>query len=1000
MSGAPRPLTATYRLQLHKDFGLEKVREIVPYLHLLGISHVYSSPVLMARPGSTHGYDVVDPTRLDPELGTGEHWRAVISELHGRGMGWVLDIVPNHMGTGSANPFWENVLARGRESPYARWFDIDWEAGNGKIVLPVLGDELDAVLERGELSLVRQDGKYRVRYFENSFPVTAGNREWGVGNREGSEGWTRAEIAMLASVQPQTSSPIPHSQFPSPGPDLRAVLAAQHYRLTFWRRAWKEINYRRFFDINDLVALRTEDPAVFAETHRLVLRWVREGVLDGLRIDHIDGLLDPRGYLEALRKAIGETPAGAREPRFPIFVEKILSPGEHLRREWPVEGTTGYEFMNDLERIFIDPRGAAEVETLYRRVARITRPELDFGEVAIRGKLLVLRTSLEADVRRLAGLLGATAREAREAIVQLIACLPVYRTYLDPHTLVPDESDREVLARALACARERTAAHPGALDALEDALLGGARARQRDELARPSFAARVQQTSGPATAKGVEDMALYRYVPLISLNEVGGDPGRPLEEAVGALHRGNAERAGAWPRALLATNTHDTKRSADVRARVDVLSEMPAEWARQVARWRRLNRPHRTRLRGRLAPDASTEYLLYQTLVGMWPLLVSATAPTDDLVAKGYYRVVGLPERDTMETLRERVSAYMLKAAREAKAHTSWTDPNEEWEQALTRFIHGILSDAENAEHGMRREAPASRVPRSRRSRSFVSAITSFTFRIARPGMWNALARVLIHLGAPGTPDLYQGDELWSFALVDPDNRRPVDYALRRRLLEEVGQRFATGGSERERLVREMVEAPQDGRVKLHVTHRALRARQEHPELFTRGDYLPLHAHGPAAIHVFAFARLTDHDAALIVAPRLTLTLLGDSSIASETDGESDAAMTDRPLSLLIPPDVWRETFLVLPAELGGLEWKCQLTGQRWLLDAPQHVAAEQQGGAHPQPRKEVNPALDDSTGASRRGTAVAYASASQLSLEHVLRAMPAALLHARRPDV
>jgi len=376
-------------------------------------------------------------------------------------------------------------------------------------------------------------------------------------------------------------------------------------------------------------------------------------------------------------------------------------------------------------------------------------------------------------------------------------------------------------------------------------------------------------------------------------------------------------------------------------------------------------------VRGRLAPDASTEYLLYQTLVGVWPLLEAREREG----AKVRERE-SLLAPDTLGTLRERVSAYMLKAAREAKAHTSWTDPDEAWEQALARFIDAVLSGES------------------------VGRVARFAARLTRAGMWNALARVLIHFSAPGTPDLYQGDELWNFALVDPDNRRPVDYALRRRLLDEIERRFAGGGSERERLVREIVESPEDGRIKLHVTRRTLQMRREHPMLFTGGEYLPLRAHGPAAPHIFAFARLTDRVAVVVVFPRLTLSLLRNDSTASETDGAGDARLTDRTLSLLIPSEVWRETFLILPSELAGLGWRCELTGDRVLPEAPQHVATEQQRGAHPQPQIEVNPVLDDSTGASRRGTAVAYASASQLSLEHVLRAVPAALLYARRPDV
>jgi (1->4)-alpha-D-glucan 1-alpha-D-glucosylmutase len=980
-------ITATCRLQLHKEFTLGSVREIVPYLHRLGISHVYSSPILMARPGSQHGYDVVDPTRLNPELGTDDEWRAVIDELHARHMGWVLDIVPNHMGTGSANPFWEDVLARGRGSPYASWFDIEWEAratspaggsladedAGDRVLLPVLGDELRRVIDRGEIAVAAEGGRYRVRYFENSFPVGPGTID--------EDTLRRAERR--------------------DGDALETVLHAQHYRLTFWRRGAREINYRRFFDINELVALRMEDPRVFEQTHRLVLSWVDTGMLDGLRIDHVDGLREPVEYLERLWEGCGMRDAGCVEgspsqeqlriphptSRIPhFFIEKILSPGEQLRADWPVDGTTGYEFLNDLESIFVDPRGRDAIDEMYRRRIRRVEPGFDFAEEAIRGKLLILRTSLYADVARLARLAqraaprgsGLGLPQLQAAIVELIACLPVYRTYIDRHRQEPDEPDARVLARALARARERGSARPAALDLLERLLTVSGTERRR-----LTFVLRFQQTSGPATAKGVEDTALYRYVPLVSLNEVGGEPDRPLDDAVDRLHRANRARAERWPLALVSTNTHDTKRSADVRARIDVLSEMPDEWTRIVTRWRRLHRGVRTPVRGRLAPDASTEYLLYQTLLGMWP---PATAVGDEgeLVADSYYFRPAVPGRPVLDDLRQRLTGYMVKASREAKTQTSWTDPDEEWERALGSFIDRLFGVSPSADGGESAGGPP----------PMLLEVADLAARIARFGMWNALSRLVVHYTVPGTPDLYQGDELWNLSLVDPDNRRPVDFALRSRLLDEVDRAFSAGGAERGDLLRHLAESPGDGRIKLHLTHRLLATRRERADLFTRGSYEPARVEGPAARHVFAFMRRLGAEAALVVVPRLLHTAV--TGLGARASAAADA---ERSLSLAIPHQIWQGTRIVLDDELADTSWLCALSGVEVFPDRAGHVApAKQTEGIPPLSSSVEAPTGPVST--RHAGTAVAYRQAAELTVYQMFRALPVALLLAERPDV
>ena len=818
---ARAPLSATYRVQLNKQFTLNEARAIVPYLDELGVSHLYCSPILAARPGSMHGYDVVDPTRVNPEIGTTDDLRALATTLHERGMGILLDIVPNHMGIGVHNPYWEDVLTHGVHSRYARWFDIDWDAADHKVVLPVLGDELDTLIDRDELSLDVREKTPRLRSGDKSWPLDPA---------------TLPDDVQVVKLDP-TSVADPSDLLK--GDDgrrrLRALLDAQHYRLVSWRRGPDEINYRRFFDVNDLAALRQEDPEVFAATHELILSLVGEGVLDGLRVDHIDGLLDPLGYLERLRGEV-ERRAPRRdggEP-FPIVVEKILSPGEHLRRDWPVQGTTGYEFLNDLEDVFLDATGYAAIERGYRSLRRLTSGT--FADIAHAGKVKILEGALRADVDRLARLLrplaGDNEHDASLAagIVQFIAALPVYRTYIDGRSPRPNPDDVAVVERAAEVAQKcAEGEHKATIDLIHDAVLGeGAQAASP---ARLTFVQRLQQTSGPATAKGVEDTALYVYVPLASRNEVGGSPGRPLDDAVGRLHRANSERACSWPSSLTCTNTHDTKRSADVRARLDVLTECVPDWQRSVARWRRLNQRHRSTVKGRLAPDTNSEYLVYQTLIGIWP------------TPRPGRRVDDLPDRGWFETARQRLEQYMLKAVKEAKTRTSWTDPDEAYETALKQFIAGILTGGDDS--------------------PFLTNVARFVGTIATVGHWNALSRVLVHATSPGVPDTYQGDELWCFSLVDPDNRRPVDYQRRAQLLRAVSGAAALHGL-----------PPSDERFKLGVLRRLLNIRRENAAIFSAGSYAPLQVRGALADHVVAFARSSGDRHAIVVAPRLIAALL------------------------------------------------------------------------------------------------------------------------------
>jgi (1->4)-alpha-D-glucan 1-alpha-D-glucosylmutase len=835
------------------------------------VSHLYCSPVLAARAGSTHGYDVADPTHVNPELGGDAAFVELAEAAHAHGMGLVLDIVPNHMGIGADNPYWDDLLAHGPASRYAHWFDVQWRAETrrlaNKVHLPVLGDSLEAVLERGELALEVTGYRVRVRYFDHHFPI---------------DPTTYPPEVELALRDPSALPAVKEWSEGEEGRErMRALLERQHYVLDFWRTASRDINYRRFFDVNELIALKVEDADVFEATHRTVLQFVADGLVDGLRIDHIDGLLEPRRYLERLRAATDVRRPPVNGARFPIVVEKILAPGETLPADWPVDGTTGYEFMTTLEDVFIDPAGYAQIESRYRGA----HAETGFHAVAYASKRAVLRNALNADVRRIAPMLATLARRAKwpaksiaayaGAIVELVAALPVYRTYIDAERPEAEGSDRSMLERAFAEARQHGVADADGLDALERALLGQWRDAPR-EVARTrlAFVLRLQQLTGPAAAKGVEDTALYVYAPLASRNEVGGDPGVPVEGAVERLHALLAARAERMPRALNATNTHDTKRSADVRSRLDALSEHAASWERRLRLWRRRHRELRRMVRGRLAPLRTTDHFIYQALVGIWPLGPGGVAAHENaaLVAE----------------LRERLTAYMAKAVREAKVRTSWTDPDAEYESAIAAFIAALLDGASPARY-LRDVAP-------------------LVQEVGATGMWNALARLVVHLTAPGTPDVYRGDELWFHALVDPDNRRPVDWEERAARLETIERACAAGaeGNPAIDVLRGWRDRVDDGTLKMYLTTRLLRLRRDDGPALATGGYRPLAAEGEHAGRLVAFRRGEGAGARIVVVPRLT-----------------------GGLGVGVPIGVrWGDSRLRLDDE-GVSEWRCLLSGVR-----------------------------------------------------------------------
>ncbi len=750
---------ATYRVQLHRGFDFDDAAAIVPYLARLGISHLYCSPYLEARPGSTHGYDVVDQRRVNDELGGGAAHERLVTALADHGMGHILDVVPNHMAvTHRANRWWWDVLRNGPKSHYADYFDIDWDPPESKhrrvVLIPVLGDHYGKVLEAGDLRLERDGDEVMVRYYEHVLPVTPSSVE----DRD------------LDAVNGDPNL-------------LHEVLEQQHYRLAYWRAAGEELNYRRFFSINDLAALRMDNPDVFDRVHELVLEMVRDGRLHGLRIDHIDGLRDPQGYLEQLR---------AWAPGAYIVVEKILEPGEELPTTWPVEGTTGYDFLNQVTGLFIDPAAEEPLTGIYEGfVGETCDPEVLKHDK----KLLLMETELAADIERLTELFATicesdrhlrdfTRRELRDALRETIAYFPVYRTYLSAAGQRKTEQDIAYVDAAIdLVAKHRPDLDHQLLSSLRDILL-----LDKGDAVSTELALRFQQTTGPVMAKGVEDTVLYVHNRLVALNEVGGDP-TTFGLAPERFHALAEKSQRQWPLGMLATSTHDTKRSEDVRARLVLLTEIPDQWGAAVTGWCQMNERYRSDDR----PDRNTEYLLYQTLVGAWPLDV------------------------------ERACAYMEKAVREAKQHTSWTDPHPAYESALRAFVEGILADDR-----------------------FTTALSAFAQPLVRPGALNSLAQLLIKLTAPGVPDIYQGTESWDLSLVDPDNRRPVDH----RGLEEMLGRLESGGAA------EAMDRWEEGAPKLFVTKRALDLRSRLPHAFgPESSYKALHARGPEADRVVAFAR-------------------------------------------------------------------------------------------------------------------------------------------------
>ncbi len=835
---------ATYRLQLHHQFTLGHATAILHYLEELGISDVYASPVFTARPQSPHGYDVCDPNQFNPDLGGAaafDCFRRSLSEHH---LELLLDIVPNHMGVDHPrNRAWFDVLQHGPQSPFARWFDINWQSPHpglhGKILLPVLGDHFGRVLERGELQAVVQKGTLWIAYYDQRFPISPDSLN-SLPPHLRLRKRDNPSLARLAR-QLQGKSGVPSSFAP-----LAALLDRQHYRLAFWRLGLEQLNYRRFFDITHLASLRMEDPAVFDATHQRIQSLIRRRRIRGLRIDHPDGLRDPLAYLRRLQDLFHPRPSSDSRNRAPgyVVVEKILADGETIPMDWPVAGTTGYEILNLLNNLFVDTQNETPLDQLHRN---FTRCHLRFAEERYRNKILVLQSSLAPEldglVRQLSRLMAAdlhgrdfTLAQIRAALSRLIAALPIYRTYLDEHSGKLSLAEQRYWVVALDSARRHS---PDLPESLFDLLgvwitLGGTDdlpENRRREMAR--WVIRLQQLTGPAMAKGLEDTTFYTWNRFISLNEVGGNPDR-FGIGLHEFHSALQLRAKQWPHALTATATHDTKRGEDTRARLNVLSEIPRAWSRAAGQWQAWNLRHKTKVNGSPAPDSNQEYFLYQTLVGTWPLGRRAK-----------------PARDYVE----RIQADLLKSAREAKEHTGWLDPNEPYEAALRHFISAILDP--------------------RRSPRFLKDADRLVTQIALPGFCNSLSQTLLKLTIPGVPDIYQGTEFWDFSMVDPDNRRPIDYVQRESSLALLQRAWSRGRPHQAALARKLASKIANPQSKLFVLWRTLQLRAQAPDLFRDGRYEPMSAKGSHAQHVCAFRRVLEQHECIVVVPRFVFELTG-----------------------------------------------------------------------------------------------------------------------------
>ncbi|HEV7299280.1 MAG TPA: malto-oligosyltrehalose synthase [Tepidisphaeraceae bacterium] len=944
---------STYRVQFHKGFTFNDATAIVPYLANLGITHLYASPYLEAVPGSTHGYDVIDHNTLNPELGTPADYEALLAALKQHGMSHILDTVPNHMGVATnANQLWQDVLENGPASRYGRFFDITWEGSpraslHGRVLIPTLGSHYGDVLEKGELKLAYDGGAFAVKYYERTFPISpraypkvlshgldAAGLDASVSaqlreiitacealpdrcdgpavtdERHAAKEQIKQRLAKLTTANDAARQFIDRAVAAfngTPGDAasfdrLDALLQHQCFRLAYWKSAPDEINYRRFFDVNDLAALAMERPEVFEAAHGFTLDLLAQGKVAGLRVDHPDGLYDPAAYFRRLQahyllavaqqvvqddaelKDVDWTAvrppllerlerdlpsAGDGPNRWPLYVlgEKILAMDEPLPTQWALHGTSGYDFLNMANGLFVDATNAEAFTKLYDEW---TGGHTSFEQLVYEKKKLILTISLASELRMLAILLDNVAQRDRRysdftltgltnALREMIACFPVYRSYItDDGT--SDVDVKRIEAATDAAIERNPKTGPAVFHFIRDTLLmrGGKRFSEDDRAAQRRFIGKFQQLTSPTTAKGIEDTSFYIYNRLLSLNEVGGEPSH-FGISPDDLHRYFAERQRDWPYAMSTLSTHDTKRSEDVRARLNVLSEIPDEWQRHLQRWGELNAPHRQQVAGQTVPDRNEEYAIYQTLVGAWPIDAGSDAAAADF--------------------ENRVRAFMVKAMREAKVHTSWTDSNTAYEAAVAAFISKIFDPSI--------------------ATAFRDDFLAFQRKVNRYGMINGLSQSLIKLTCPGVPDTYQGTEEWDLSLVDPDNRRPVDYTRRMQHLNDTRAALEATPEKHAAAVGQMLSNLEDGRAKQLIHFAALGARRDYPGVFTSGSYQPLQANGDRSQHLFAYARTSGDMTAIVAVPRLVVGLSDDGA----------PPMGERS---------WRNTRLLLPAAARG----------------------------------------------------------------------------------
>lgn len=902
--------TATYRVQFNAGFGFNAAKKIIPYLKELGISDLYASPIFKARAGSLHGYDIVDPNQLNPELGTSADFAALIQEVQQQGMGWLQDIVPNHMAYDSQNSMLMDLLENGPNSDSFDYFDIDWhhyhEELHGRVLTPMLGDFYGNSLEKGEIQLQYDQNGLSVNYYDLKLPVRIESYahfiSYHLGQLARSLGRSHPDfikllaiLYLIKGISDETQGYERYDQISfvkgllwelhhqnpevkqfiddnikffngEPGrPEsfnlLDTLLAEQFYRLSFWKVGAEEINYRRFFTINELISIRIQEFKVFQQSHRLIEDLVTRGKVTGVRIDHIDGLYDPTQYLQRLRQKLGEVY---------LVVEKILEPQETLPSNWEIQGTSGYDLLNYLNGVFICQEHKAEFDQIYRRFTGITQTH---QQVVSHCKRLIIDRNLAGDIDNLAHLIKQIANKTRKgndftlyglrrAIAEFLAIFPIYRTYINAEG--QRQTDSTYIQASLKAAREHTPQLANELHFLEKLLLlkFDPPLAQADRDQWLHLVMRLQQYTGPLMAKGVEDTAFYVYNRFLSLNEVGGHPDH-FGVAIAEFHQFNQQRSQHWPHPLNATSTHDTKRGEDLRARLNVLSEIPEVWEQQVQIWREINQPYKTAAIDFNIPDENDEYLFYQNLLGAFPFAESE-----------------------VQGLRQRIQDFMIKAIREAKVHTAWLRPDTNYEQGCLAFVEAVLD-------------PVAENP-------FLEQFRPFQQKIADYGIYNSLSQTLLKGVVPGVPDFYQGTELWDFSLVDPDNRRPVNFEQRVSALREIKRQAQ---SDILGLIAELLAHRGDARIKLFLIAQILETRQQHPALFQEGNYLPLEVTGPLQDQVVALARQHQDAVAIAIAPRFFTRLI--------QPGEY-------PLGAR-----WQQTSLKLPPGMPPT-WRGVITNQTW----------------------------------------------------------------------